>query len=150
MHHVATALQALITTHLEIFKTWPEMEWAAKPDPARWSKKEIIGHLIDSAQNNLRRFVVTQYGVNQNIVYDQNQWVALQHYQTTATADLLDLWRLLNFQIARVIENIPAERLAYTCDTGKNDPELHPLHWLIEDYLGHTQHHLRQILGEKS
>lgn len=150
MKNIATALEELILTHLEIFKSWSETEWAAKPDPARWSKKEIIGHLIDSAQNNLRRFVVTQYAANQNIVYDQNQWVALQHYQATPTADLLDLWRLLNFQIARVIEDMPLERLTLTCDTGKNEPELHPLHWLIEDYLGHTQHHLRQIIERKS
>ncbi len=140
----------MITSHLEVFKTYSETEWAAKPDPARWSKKEIIGHLIDSAQNNLRRFVVTQYTVNQHIVYDQNQWVALQQYQNADTADLLDLWRLLNFQIARVIENMSPERLVYTCDTGKNGPELHSLDWLIEDYLAHTQHHLRQIMAGKA
>ena len=150
MNQAASTLKELITTHLEIFKTYSEAEWAAKPDPARWSKKELIGHLIDSAQNNLRRFVVTQYIVNQNIVYDQNQWVALQHYQNTATADLLELWRLLNFQIARVIENIPSERLAQTCDTGKNGPELHSLDWLIEDYVAHARHHLRQLTAGKS
>ena len=147
MNQHVVALKELITSHLEIFNNYSDMEWAAKPDPARWSKKEIIGHLIDSAQNNLRRFVVTQYAANQNIVYDQNQWVTLQHYQTTPAIDLLDLWRLLNFQIARVIENIPAERLAYTCDTGKNGAELHALDWLIEDYVAHTRHHLQQITG---
>ncbi len=149
MSNHASALQALITSHLEILKAYSETEWAAKPNPTRWSKKEIVGHLIDSAQNNLRRFVVTQYAANQNIVYDQNQWVALQHYQTTATIDLLDLWRLLNFQIARVIENIPPEQLTQTCDTGKNGPELYALDWLIKDYLAHTQHHLRQVTEGK-
>lgn len=83
-------------------------------------------------------------------MYDQNQWVALQYYQTASTAELLELWRLLNFQIARVMENIPVERLAYTCDTGKHSPELRRLDWLIEDYLGHARHHLRQITERES
>jgi len=140
-------LKNLVISHLEIFKTIAESEWAAKPQAEKWSKKEIIGHLIDSALTNLRRFVVTQYAENQNIVYDQNQWVALQNHQSAPTAELLDLWRLLNLQIVRVIENISAGRLSRTCDTGKNGPDLHGLGWLVEDYVAHTAHHLRQITG---
>jgi hypothetical protein len=150
MQHIAAVLKQLVNQHLEIFQHYSETDWSAKSNPEKWSKKEIIGHLIDSAMTNLRRFVVTQYTENQNIVYDQNQWVMLQHYQSATTADLLALWRLLNFQIARTVENIPAERLTQTCDTGKYGPELYSLAWLIEDYVAHAEHHLRQITGVKS
>jgi len=33
---------------------------AARPAPDRWSAKEMMGHLIDSAANNHRRFVEAQ------------------------------------------------------------------------------------------
>ena len=148
MQHAA-ALRNLITSHLELFQAFSETDWSAKPSLEKWSKKEILGHLIDSALTNLRRFVVTQYAENQHIVYDQDQWVGLQAYHSAATADLLDLWRLLNFQIARVIEAMPAGRLAFCCDTGKNGPELHTMAWLIEDYVSHARHHLQQITGAK-
>lgn len=35
-----------------------------KPSPGKWSKKEILGHLVDSAGNNLHRFVRGQYDAN--------------------------------------------------------------------------------------
>jgi hypothetical protein len=67
--------------------------------PEKWSKKEIIGHLCDSAFTNIRRFVVTQYKENENIVYDQNAWVKAQNYQNVPTSELINLWKALNYQI---------------------------------------------------
>ncbi len=42
--------------------------------PNKWSKKEIIGHLINSATNNHQRFVRCQFETIPKIVYDQNKW----------------------------------------------------------------------------
>jgi hypothetical protein len=129
------------------FSTISEADWSAKPNARKWSKKEILGHLVDSALTNLRRFIMTQYQPGEKIVYHQDEWVALQGYQQVELNELTTLWVALNQQIARVIQRIPEDKLQFTCDTGKLGIELHSLEFLIDDYLVHLQHHLAQIKG---
>ena len=145
MQQVIAELSQLIADGTQHFIQMPESEWAAKPDPAKWSKKEVLGHLIDSALNNHRRFVVGQYAQGQNIVYAQDQWVASQNYQQAHTPELIALWQLLNLQIVRILENMPADAYQHVCDTGKNGPELHTLEWLAEDYVAHMRHHFLKL-----
>lgn len=145
MNDICTELRALVATCTQQFAALSESEWAAKPDPAKWSKKEVLGHLIDSALNNHRRFIVSQYAENQNIVYCQDQWVVFQGYQQADTPELIGLWRLLNLQIARVLEIMPLNVYSHTCDTGKDGTDLHTLEWLAADYVGHLKHHLSQV-----
>ena len=146
----ATTLRDILDQSTRAFGAIPEEEWNRKPAPHKWSKKEILGHLVDSALTNLRRFIVTQYQPGEKIVYHQDEWVALQHYAEADREALATLWVALNRQIARVIERIPAEKLLLTCDTGKEAPELHSLQFLVDDYLVHLQHHLAQILAAKT
>ena len=145
MKHIAAELRTVVAEYTTRFSELQEPEWAAKPNPAKWSKKEVLGHLIDSALNNHRRFVVTQYIQNQNIVYDQDQWIAIQDYQNSDTRELIQLWRLLNLQIAGILETMPESVWNTRCDTGKNGEELHTLAWLAADYIPHMKHHLGQI-----
>ena len=126
----------------------PALEWEHQPNPDRWSRKEIAGHLIDSAMNNIRRLLVTPYQANDRIVYRQEDWVRASDYQHTPVPDILALWKLLNLQFHRIAQNIPVTSMDLTCDTGQDQPSLHTLAFLIDDYWGHQQHHLRQILGE--
>jgi hypothetical protein len=146
LHPHSQQLSTIITLILPKFTQITEEAWSHKPSPTQWSKREILGHLIDSAQNNLRRFVVTQYQQNDNIVYYQDEWVVYQNYQQTPTEEVIDLWKLINLHICRVIDNIPAEKLQYTCNTGKQSVELHTLDFLISDYIVHLNHHLEQII----
>jgi hypothetical protein len=145
MKQVTTELAGLVADCTTRFSTLDESEWAAKPDPAKWSKKEVLGHLIDSALNNHRRFIVTQYEENQRIVYYQNQWVFFQGYQQAETQELVALWRLLNLQIIRVLEIMPQSVWTNVCNTSKDGDELHALEWLATDYVAHLRHHLTQI-----
>src|ERR1700755_889873 len=81
---------------------------AARPAPGKWSPKQGIGHLIDSASNNHQRFVRAQF--KDDLVfdgYDQERWVDCHDYQNMPWHDLLDLWRGYNLLIARVMENSP-------------------------------------------
>jgi DinB superfamily len=121
------------------------IDWGNKSAPGKWSNKEIIGHLTDSAQINLQRFVRCTYEENFKLVYAQDEWVKVQHYQDMEITDLLQLWRLLNLQIARVLDNYPSDRLSSKCDNSKNEVSLHTVEWLAQDYIGHLQHHLNQI-----
>lgn len=148
MHHIqqATNLDSLLLlVHAEFLKV-TESEWLAKTQPDKWSKKEILGHLIDSAQNNLRRLVVTQYQPNDKIVYRQDEWVKLQNYQAAKVEELMSLWMLLNKQLVRTIKAIPPGQEDNTCDTGLQEPQLRTLSFLIDDYVAHLTHHVRQIL----
>lgn len=114
-----------------------------KPSPVKWSKKEIIGHLIDSAHSNARRFVVAQYEDNPEIIYNQDKWVAICNYQQWDSLSLIRLWCLLNWQICEILKNMPAEAAQRSCMT----QELHTLEWLANDYIKHLKHHLHQVLG---
>jgi hypothetical protein len=138
-------LRNIIDAELKRFQNITEEEWSYKGSSEKWSKKEIIGHLCDSAFTNIRRFVVTQYKENENIVYDQNFWVKAQNYQNVAVSDLIDLWKSLNYQIVHIVENIPDEALQRTCDTTKTEPRVYTLEFIINDYVDHLQHHLKAI-----
>lgn len=129
---------------IERFSTISEDKWSFKPSENKWSKKEILGHLCDSALNNIRRFVITQYKI-ENIVYDQNFWVKAQNYQSTETQDIINLWKILNLHIINVVENIPDSSLEKICDMTKNETEFFSLKFIIDDYIQHMNHHLSKI-----
>ncbi|HET7003385.1 MAG TPA: DinB family protein [Puia sp.] len=119
--------------------------WTYKAGPNKWSKKEIIGHLIDSAQINLQRFVRSTYSENFTLTYDQVEWVDAQQYISADIEELLELWRLLNRQIIRVLENYPTHRLQIQSDTGKTAVCFHTVEHLAQDYVNHLNHHLKAI-----
>ncbi|MET3539231.1 DinB family protein [Chryseobacterium limigenitum] len=138
-------LKNIIEEELLRFETIYEEDWCYKISPEKWSKKEILGHLCDSAITNIRRFVVTQYKENENIVYDQDFWVQAQNYQNIPTQDVINLWKFLNFQIVHTVENIPDEALQRTCDTTKTNPQNFTLEFIIQDYVDHLKYHLKAI-----
>jgi hypothetical protein len=119
--------------------------WHYKAGPDKWTKKEIIGHLIDSAQINLQRFIRSTYSENFKVTYDQAEWVYAQHYGDADIRELLELWRLLNKQIVRVLENYPPDRLEVQSDTGKTAASFHTVEFLARDYVNHLNHHLKAI-----
>ena len=121
------------------------IDWETRPSANKWSKKEIIGHLIDSAQVNLQRFIRCTYEENFKLVYSQDEWVAASHYRDAEVKEVLDLWILLNRQIIRVLSDYPDARDDIRCDTGKNEISLHTVKWLAVDYVVHLKHHLAQI-----
>ncbi len=122
-----------------------QINWEFKVDASKWSKKEILGHLIDSANINLQRFVRCTYEEKFKLMYEQVEYVKVQQYQNVPIEDLITLWRLLNQQLVRVLKNYPENRREAVCDTGKNEIQLHTVEFLAKDYLAHLIHHLNQI-----
>ncbi len=113
-----------------------------------WSRKEELGHLIDSATNNRVRFVVAALeGSYSGPTYDGTGWVELGGYVDADWNELVELWERANEGLARAIERIPNERLSARCKVGDGDPV--SLGFLIEDYLLHMQHHLDHILDRE-
>jgi DinB family protein len=130
---------------------------ARKPAPGKWSPKEIIGHLIDSAANNHSRFVRAQAG-NDLVFegYDQDAWVRVQRYQERSWPDLVRLWRMYNHHLAAVMASAdPAAlvrpRTRHNLDQIAWQPvepdQPATLEYFMRDYAAHMKHHLRQILG---
>ena len=128
----------------ELLKIPPESA-AKKSNPGSWSKKEILGHLIDSASNNHQRFVRGAQNAAMNFpVYKQDLWVEVQHYNEMDWSSLIELFYQYNYHISRVIDFLPRESLNNPCNIGKEKPVT--LKFLIEDYLRHLNHHIKKIL----
>src|SRR3984893_4889687 len=128
--------------------------------PGKWSPKEIIGHLIDSAANNHQRFVRAQF--TDELVfpgYEQAEWVRVQRYSQRPWIELVELWRQYNLHLAHLMATIPEE----TRTKSRARHNLHQLAWqkiaenvpvtleyFMRDYVGHLQHHLDQIFLAKA
>lgn len=118
--------------------------FSAKPDPAKWSKKQIIGHLIDSATNNHQRFVRVQFEDKPSIRYDQDKWNDYTHYQQMNSLHVIVFWEAYNNHLVQIIKHIPKEALSRECQVGDN---VVTLDFLINDYVHHMEHHLRQVVS---
>jgi hypothetical protein len=114
-----------------------------RPSPEKWSKREILGHLVDSAQNNIRRFVIAQYEDIPNILYSQDNLVALAGYQRYPSGDLIALWTLLNKHIVIILSGMSPAATQRQCAMG-SQPQT--LEWVAADYCNHLLHHLHQVL----
>ena len=122
-----------------------------RPSPDKWSKKEILGHLVDSAINNLKRFTDIQVGVRpyQLVSYKQQELVAINNYQELPPEHILTLWHSLNRQIVYVVENTSSANLSLELELPNEAREIKTLQWLIGDYVAHMEHHFRQIFGSE-
>jgi len=145
MKNTAAQLYKIVDDYSEKLKAIAEDDYAAKPNPNKWSKKEIMGHLIDSALSNIRRFVMAQYEEAPFIIYDQDKWVAVSNYQHYPLEDLIALWVLLNRHICIILSNTNEESARLVCKT--NNREVHSIEWLAQDYVRHLLHHLHQVLN---
>lgn len=124
----------------------------------KWSRKQLLGHLIDSASNNHQRFVRAQFQDDLVFLgYEQNDWVSAQRYAERPWSALIDLWRALNEHLAHVMRTTPRE-VRERIHTRHNlhqiawrpVPERQPVNlaWFHSDYVGHLRHHLRQALPD--
>ena len=150
MEKTITRLQQLISEIPKKINQFPPEEMAEKPAPNKWSKKEIMGHLCDSALHNWQRFVYIQ---NQNEpskinTYSQDDLVRINNYQNLPTGNIISLWKNLNRQIITVLKSISIEK--YSHPLYLPNGELKDLNYLIEDYLVHLEHHLNQIFEQKN
>jgi len=147
MQKIVQELRGIVREYSEKINAIPNDDFYSKPIPTKWSKIEVLGHLADSAQNNLRRFVCGQYETTPPwIVYDQDFWVNANHYQAADKNHILQLWTLLNGRIGEILSKMPVSNYTKECNSGRVSPQLHTLQWFAEDYIKHLKHHLNQII----
>lgn len=118
---------------------------AETPAPGKWSRKEILGHLVDSAANNHQRFVRAGYNAAAEFpAYSQNDWVRIQQYGESDWKELVDLWSAYNRHLGCILTRLPEEAASAPCNIGKEHPAT--LEFVAKDYVRHMRHHLSQIL----
>jgi DinB superfamily len=132
-------------------------EAARRRAPGKWSRKEIIGHLIDSACNNHGRFVRAQ--LQDDLIfpgYEQDAWVRVQHYQLCTWKDLVRLWQAYNHHIIAVMATASADAVVRLRERHNLDQLAWKpvsasapvtLEFFMRDYVDHLKHHLQQTGG---
>lgn len=144
--HYVTADQLLKTINaaVPLLLEIPEEVAAERAGRGRWSPKEVIGHLIDSAINNNVRFIRSQQISLLEIPgYTQDFWVKGQAWQLSSWQGLIELWAGMNRHLALTIRAIPAEALTNLVKINNNEPVT--LEYVVTDYLYHLKHHLSQV-----
>lgn len=137
-------LDYLINTVPALLSEIDDEKMSLKLGPEKWSQKEILGHLIDSATNNHQRFVRGQFEIEPEIVYNQNEWNKFNFYQEIESSQIISFWTVYNKHMLEVIKRIPAENLDKKIKIGE---ELVSLEFLIIDYVKHIEHHLVQLVN---
>ena len=145
MKELLTEFAAVLTAAPKRLVDISDADAEQKLRAGRWSKKEILGHMIDSASNNHQRFVRAQLTPQLSIPsYEQEAWVSAQAYGTQSWPDLVNLWLLYNRHLLHILRNTPEPALQHTISIGGKSPVT--LSFVAEDYLRHLKHHLAQIL----
>ncbi len=120
-----------------------EEKTSIKPALDKWSKKEILGHLIDSAANNHQRFVRMQIENNlQLLQYKQDEWVAIQKYQTINWINLVKFWLIYNMHILHILKHVDETKLQ---NVASIENKKLTLQFIIDDYVDYMEHHLKEI-----
>jgi hypothetical protein len=144
----AVDLGETVTQAEPLLEKFTDAEASSRPQPGKWSKKEILGHLLDSASNNHQRFV--RAALQGKLVfpgYAQDSLVDLQRFREMEWKFLTEFWANYNRFLAHVISALPLEAASVICAVGENPPAT--LEWVVQDYVAHLKHHLNQILGKR-
>ncbi|RED27101.1 DinB family protein [Flavobacterium cutihirudinis] len=144
MHDAILKFEKILNENVSYFPVLNNEILEAKV-PGKWSKKEILGHLVDSALHNLVRFTEINYAEKpyQHRPYNQIDLVNLNDYQSMDINELIQLWFVLNKQIVRIMKSVDDEVLDYKIVL--SDKTVIDLKFLMTDYVEHLEHHVNQI-----
>ncbi|WP_088042959.1 DinB family protein [Bacillus sp. EAC] len=146
MNNLINEFESLIQTVPKLMMALSKADY--KANPTKWSKKEILGHLCDSATMNHKRFIERLISKDELTLelYNQNLWVELNNYQNNfPLEEILSLWVSLNKRILILLRSISEEQWNLQYNVDKNNQVT--LSWLFTEYIDHLKHHLNQIIN---
>ncbi len=148
MQETIQQLETLLEQAKQYIQVQTEEQLRHKIRPEKWSKKEILGHLIDSAINNLQRYTEISFSDQPYLLrgYNQDALVQSNDYQHADTQDILQLWWFLNKRIQFMMQQQSEESLRLQITL--LDGSIQDLGFLMADYVRHMEHHLHQIMEE--
>jgi hypothetical protein len=142
---IAADLHAALAEGLALFAGVDEALSGVRAKPDGWCAREVVGHLIDSACNNHRRFILGQTpGLTKFDDYDGDAWVSRQHYADESWSALVSLWSAYNVHLRHVISRTPADRLLMSA-TAPDGSDPVTIGFLMQDYVAHLRHHFEQV-----
>ena len=142
---VAQRLSEIVAAALPWLEGISGAQASQPPAPGKWSAKQVLGHLIDSAVNNLQRIVRLETAAGGEILslgYEQEAWVDAQRYADRDWVTLVELWRVLNEHIAWTIRHVSRHNLDRVCVFPASRMSFG---FLLEDYVAHMEHHLAAL-----
>jgi hypothetical protein len=145
MREIADQLAGVVEQSARRLRELSDQEASGPALAGGWSRKQVIGHLIDSASNNHQRWV--RAALAGDLVwpgYDQNGCVSVQAFQEAPWPMLLDVWESFNRLLVHVLAHLPAESADASCRIGEHAPV--PLDQLARQYVEHMRHHLDQVV----
>ena len=150
MTETINKFEQLLRSGMEFISRTTDSHLAQKPSSGKWSKKEILGHLIDSGINNLQRFTEIQFEDKPYKIrkYKQSELVEANNYQNANIAEISNLWLALNHRILALIKDQTENTLTFKIEI--EEGEFSDLKFLITDYVDHLEHHLKQIIQHKN
>jgi hypothetical protein len=146
MKEVAADLMATVDAFYSKHRTLTDKITSIRPEPAEWSCKEVLGHLVNSASNNQQRFLGLQFVDEMPFPPYQNfhlHWMTVEKFNELKFAGLFILWKQYNVVMAHIIANIAPGKLDNTFNM--EDGRKIPLKALAADYVKHLKIHLGQF-----
>lgn len=113
------------------------------------SIRQIVGHMVDSATNNIHRVVHLHYQDSPVIYPDyanlgnNDRWIEIQNYQQENWTELILLWAAINRHMVHLIRQIDESRLNHVWISALK--ERITLMEMILDYPRHFNLHLNEI-----
>ena len=146
MTETTNKLEQLLERGMEYLTQSSESEMNQKISVEKWSKKEILGHLIDSGINNLQRFTEIQFENKPYRIrkYNQDELVKANDYQNSETKEIVGFWNSINNRILNLIKKQTEKTLNYKIELEKDNTS--DLRFLTKDYVEHLEYHLKQIM----
>lgn len=131
--------------HLRAVPDGPETTRPNRPSGKGWSRREELGHLVDSAVNNHARIARAALSPSyEGPGYEADRWVAVHGYAAVPWPELVEIWRAHNAALVPLVAGLPDAKLSTPCRVGEDPPVT--LGFLIDDYVRHMRHHVDQIL----
>jgi len=145
MKEISNELIGIVNNFYDRYNSLSDTITSARLSENKWTLKEIIGHLIDSASNNHQRFVRLQ--LTDNLMFpdyssDNENWLKIEQYNALSWNSILSLWKEFNVLIAHIILHVKTDCLAHTWLVG-NKPAT--LDYLINDYIRHSKEHIEHF-----
>ena len=146
MKDVYLELNSIINDFYSRYKDLDNETASKRPGADKWTLKEIVGHLIDSASNNQQRFVRLQ--IVDELVFpgygkDNSKWLEIEKYNELNFSDIILLWKQYNVLIGNIIKEVDESKLGNYWS--KSDGDKITLKDLMIDYVRHLKDHIKHF-----